>query len=185
MERITLSRSSTSVLEDPGTLRITVSARRKPWLILFLGAWFLLWLAAEGVLLLSRFAGLSIAGSPTFGLLPLAGFTAAGVIVGLRLLWCVFGREIFYISPQILRVRRAIGPMGLTREFPFADVCRIHLNSEESPLDLPAWGRMVVGRGGSSIAFMYKGQTHHFARGLDPAETTYLLNVIRQWTDSE
>jgi hypothetical protein len=183
MERITLARSSTSVIEDPGTLRITVYARRRPWVIAFLGSWFVLWLAGEAMLLAARITGNDL--WPTLGWLPLAGFTAAGVVVALRLLWCAFGREVFSINPQILRVRREIGPIGFTREFPFADVHQLHLNAGEDPLDLPAWGRMVVGRGGTSIAFTYRGQTWHFARGLDPAETTYLLNVIRQWTQNE
>jgi hypothetical protein len=190
VERITLSRSSTSILEDPAMLRITLYAKRRPWVIAFLAGWFLLWLGAEAALLLPRLGlsmrwGVPMPDAPLAGVLFVAGFTVAGILVIARLLWGLLGREILFISPQILRVRRAVGPIGWTRDFPFADVHRLHLRSGSEPFGLPAWGRMFVGRGGNSIVFSYRGRTYRFARELDAAEATYLLNVIRQWTQND
>ena len=190
IERITLSRASPSMIEDPGLLRVSMHAKRPLGMRIFLSLWLLVWLGAETAIVMPLVwrdwpwrVELPPSVPAAWGLV--GAVTLGGLFVAIRLAWRLFGEEVLFISPQILRVRRSIGPFRWTKEFPFGQLRDLQLSQERDSQGLPSWGRMFVGRSGNAILFTYKGRTYQVARELDTAEAAYLLNVIQLWTQNE
>lgn len=163
---------------------ISIPVKRRRFLLILLGAWIVVWMAVEAVLVLSLAGSeetrrAAHAPSP-FILIPLfAAFTAAGLFLAWRFLWLCAGRETLTITPLGLTLRREVGGLGHSRRFLLEKIRGLRVGAYDEDLFYPSWGRMFVGKGLYYIAFEHEGQTRRFGRGVNKAEALKLVERVR------
>lgn len=190
MQRAETSWARTSIVDQPGSLRITLRVRRNFFVVGLLAIWLTVWAAVEATLVLAL-AGNEVAWlrefSPEPGHLALftLAFTLTGLFVAWRLLWNLAGREVLFLSPTLFALRREIAGLGRTRHLDLGRIRRLRVGTVNDNPVYPSLGRMFIGKGTCFLAFDYDNRTHRFARGLTQAESTYLVETVRHWIDAQ
>lgn len=190
MEHLAAPWVRTSIIDDHGSLRITLRVRRNLFVVALLGAWLLVWAAAEATLLVAAFGAdvtwlRELSPPPAYRAAFVIAFTLTGAFVAWRLLWNLEGREILTVSARSLALRREILGLGRTRVFDLEQMRSLRVGTVRDNPVYPSLGRMFVGKGNSYLAFDYDRRTYRLGRGLMPSEASYLLETIRHWVDAE
>ena len=173
------------ILDEPGALRVVISAPGHRGLAVFLAVWLCGWALGEVAVVRALFsaggpplepASGGPASTPLFLALWLLGWTLGGAVALAAFVIAAFGRETVHLDGQTLVLARTPLPWPRTRRFAFHDLRRLRVDPEGGGADdaLPQPG----GRG--SLAFDLAAQTHRFGQGLEAAEATAVLHAITQ-----
>ena len=85
------------------------------------------------------------------------------------------GREVVDVDSTSLRIKRAVGKLGRTKEFDLGHVRILRVAPQIwNPGDFSS-GLRFWGVGGGTIAFDYGAKTYRFGGGLDEAEAKQVL----------
>jgi len=181
MERITLTRTATSEAA-PASLRITIRVKPRPLRVALLSLGVVLW--GFGAVRVFFFPDVDAAARSPLALLldaSVLAYAAIGVLLMGHLLWILFGRETYEISPRALCVRRSVGPVGVRRTFRFADMQDARILPGRDAGGVPPWKLMCLETERESIVLRHRERYVRLARDLDKAEGAYLLTAIRLW----
>ncbi len=172
------------VVETPDEIVITIPARRKWYLILFLTAWLGAWLLGEVFALGTVLGGYHGSGGEfvsLFLLVWLTIWTVGGVHVIRRLVWMLAGREIISISQTEFRIHRQGQLFSNPKVYDVKEVKRLLVNSTGGihPFfrEFHSSGFWNMGNNGM-LKFDYGLKTVHLAGGIDEAEARHLLERI-------
>jgi hypothetical protein len=172
-----------AIVEDELTaIRITVPAQRGKTALLFVSCWLVGWSFGEVMALRSLAAEWR---NGQFGnvflTVWLTGWTIGGVSAIRTLLWGMWGKEIITVGQGILTLAATGSLFGKPKSYGLQDVR--HLRVQD-----PAYGEAEAVRrfnltnpkGAGTIRFDYGLQTVDFASGIDEAEASYLLALLRK-----
>jgi hypothetical protein len=172
-----------AIVEDELTaIRITVPAQYGKKSLLFLSCWLVGWALGETMALRSLVADWR---NGQFGniflTVWLTGWTIGGVSAIRTLLWGVWGKEIITIGQGILTLAATGSLFGKPRSYGLQDVR--YLRVQDPPYgEAEAAKRfnLTNPKGTGTIRFDYGLQTIDFASGIDEAEASYLLALLRR-----
>lgn len=164
--------------DQGGRVRLTLTARRNWFVLLFLSAWLVGWGVGEFMVPTQMLGKSGRTGIDLFAVAWLVGWTLGGGFALYIWLWNLIGREIIEIDSESLRIKRAVGSVGPLREFSLGHVRALRVAPVGfSPFDF-ASGMRFWGVGGGSIAFDYGAKTYRFGSALDEAEAKQVLARI-------
>jgi hypothetical protein len=159
----TLNPTRATILEESGTLRISIPMRRDWGGIVFLSAWLGFWI----FLARSSFH----APEKDFGPVLLGFWILATVWVLRTLLRMLAGRDVMTAGTKIIRVRKEILGIGITRQYEVAEIRYLRFE--------PARGRGKSYRA-SHISFDCGKQTASFGAGISREEATPIVSLLAQ-----
>ncbi len=177
MDRAPPARSRLRIQSEVGRTRILVRPRRHAFAFVFLPVWIAGWALGEVVVAVILVRGLSL-GTPFLAAWLLV-WTGAGVAALYTLAYLAAGREELTVDGRVLRVRRAIGPFGRTREFVLAEMGGLRQEAV-SPVATPRGGELMwpwTGRG--AVGFRYRGRSVLIGDGLEGADVATVLELLR------
>lgn len=110
----------------------------------------------------------------------LVAFTAGWLYMVYRWLWYAAGREHFIVTRDMVRVRREILGVGITRMFEREEIRSIRAGRFDYRVIYPSWGRMFIGHGEGEILIVTPQSTHAYGRGLEEDEARKLASLLTQ-----
>ncbi len=170
--------------ETPDEIVITIPAKRKRYIILFMTAWLGAWLLGEVFVLGTVFGGYDGSGGEfvsLFMLVWLTIWTFAGLFVIRILIWMFVGKEVISISRKELRIHRKGQLLSKPKLYDTSQVKSLDVNSNGGiPVILrEIYSNNLLNTGNSgALKFDYGLKTVHFADGIDEAEAKFLLKKI-------
>ena len=172
-----------AIVEDELTaIRITVPAQHGKTSLLFISCWLVGWAFGETMALRSLAVDWR---NGQFGNIFLTiwvtAWTIGGVSAVRMLLWSIWGREIITVGQGILTLAATGSLFGKPKSYSLQDVRYLRVQD-------PAYGEAETARrfnltnpkGAGTIRFDYGLQTVDFASGIDEAEASYLLALLRK-----
>ncbi len=172
-------------------LVITIPARKRWFMILFVGFWLCGWAVGEvfegGVLIQGLFGGDApwheANGAFSIGLLVfmlawLGGWTVGGLFAIYAWLWNVAGRQVVTVGVDGIRIENAVPMWRRGKEYRLADVRSLRVAPEQLTMWTFREGMRFWGIGGGLLAFDYGAKTVRFGAGLDEAEAKMILAAI-------
>ncbi len=183
-----------TIVENDGSVHVTVVPRRN-WLIIgFLGFWLVGWAIGEvsviGVLIVGAAFGqvpvgewLAAAGILLFLLAFLGAWTMGGVVAFASFAWGIWGREHISLAGEVLSVERRIPFWTRRRDFDMGAVRRLRVAPQRHSI-FDAMGGVgnaygfILGFGSGTIQFDYGLGTRAFGLDLDEAEATRIVEVL-------
>lgn len=175
------SGSRVLITETPGSLRLVIPYSRS-WVVTgFLGFWLCAWAVAEVVIPFRFLQGEEPTSEWPLLVAWLVVWTVAGIMAVYAWCWQVMGKEIVIVEDGRLTLRRDIGGVGWNRVYDEEKVRALRAEPVAfDPLDL-SMALQLWGIGGGAIAFDYEAKTRRFGIGLDEAEATRAVAVIKTW----
>lgn len=166
------------VQANKGTV-ITVTARWRPALFMFLFAWFCAW-SAGGVLIgraiISRLADHGEAGF----LLGLAVIWLLGwLYVGTALLWMLTGKEQLSLSKGAIARSFSMTVLKWTRQYDLARITKVWRNAE-LPATSERYGLAEPFDGFGRVGIRYGARTINFGKRLDNSEADRVVAILRR-----
>jgi len=110
----------------------------------------------------------------------LAAFSAGWLFITYRFLWYAAGRERFIVSRDIIRVRREILGIAVSRSFRRDEIRNIRAGRFDYRVIYPSWGRMFIGHGEGEILIETRRGVHAYGRGLEEDEARKLASLLRE-----
>jgi|HubBroStandDraft_1064217.scaffolds.fasta_scaffold358542_1 hypothetical protein len=179
MARVSVPTARASVLDTPEGLVIDLPASKNWALILFIGFWLCGWALGE----FSAIHQLATGKTPTSGgslflLVWLGAWTVGGCIAISVWLWNVAGHEIVSLTPTSLAIRRSMLGFGPSREYDLPSVKNLRINA---PAVISPYNRGFSPQTpfGGTIAFDYGSKTFRFGGGVDEAEASHLVELLK------
>ena len=185
-------------VEETGEgLTVTVPARKRWFLIFFLGFWLVGWAVGEVAVIsiliagaLGAFGAEGVESAPPVGDAgPFAGFigvflvawlgawTVGGVVAIYSWLWLVAGREVLVFSVDRLRVEKRVPVWTRTREYRLGEIKRLRVEAGSRGSAL-WWSNDPYGMWRGTLAFDYGAKTFRIGTGLEEAEARMILEEI-------
>ena len=163
----------------PGEMRITIPAKPKVFIVVFMLIWLCFWTLGEfsvGRIVLS---GESLRQTNSFTVLWLCFWTLAGGYVIIGILWQFAGEEIIQIAEGSIEIRYALFGIGFSKRYALdqAHQLRVSLNPPASFWNSRR-GQSPFGEPGI-IAFDYGASTIRVGRSLDEAEANQIVGKLR------
>ncbi|HSZ95668.1 MAG TPA: hypothetical protein VK767_05100 [Bradyrhizobium sp.] len=176
MARVAVPTAKASVFDTPAGLVINIPSTKNFGLILFLGFWLCGWFFGEFSTIRQLATGKTATGISLFMVVWLGGWTVGGAAAIYFWLWNIAGHEIISLTPSSLTIRRNILGFGRSREYDLPSVknLRIIFTLANTNLTIPAQSF-----GGGTIAFDYGAKTFRFGGGLDEAEASHLIELLK------
>ena len=176
MARVEVPSARATIDDTPDGLVVTIPARRKWSMILFLPFWLIVWAIAEFGVTYHLFSAKSPMTTNLFLAVWLGGWTAGGGLAAYAWLWSVFGKEVIVLGQTNFKTKRAIAGFGPAREYDLADMKNLRIDRRPvSPYNF-ATAELF---GGGKIAFDYGAKTFGFAAGVDEAEARELIRRFK------
>ena len=179
---VELSAPRYSLEQTAEGLRVTISARRNWFVLLFLLVWCAGWLFGEVT------AGNQVINDPVrnepdrlFLVVWLLAWTTGGAFAIAAVAWQLAGREVIALDSATLSHRVEALGIGRTRTFRLAEVRRLRATEwSNSPFsNQRTWFPPVFGGGYGPLAFDYGARTFRIAPGLDEAEADMLIQELK------
>ncbi len=162
------------VREDAAGLHIVIPTKKNWFVVVFLLAWLGGWLFGET----AAVGAIGDAGKAGgFVFFWLAAWTVGGAAVLVIILWQLIGRERVDIAGGVLTVQREIASVSMSRQYQWADVKNWRLATlPPGSSAQQANAAAFTGR----VAFDYGMKTRKFGIGLDDAEASYLIELLKK-----
>jgi hypothetical protein len=177
MATVELPTAKASVSDTPGGLVIKIPARRSWVLILFVGLWLCGWVAGGSYQIYLLTSGKT----QESGILSILGWLGMWTILGCSAIffwiWIVAGHEIVTLTPTYLSIRREILGFGWSANYDLVSVKNLLVN--RAPNSSWTGGSRPRSMFGGSIAFDYVSKTLRFGGGLDEAEASHLIELLK------
>ncbi|MCL5773623.1 MAG: hypothetical protein M1536_04515 [Firmicutes bacterium] len=174
--------SGRAKIEDLGSqLKVIIPTPRNiatVFAALFLLFWLGGWFTGEIFAVKQLIKGAPSKGIDAFLLFWLCGWTLGGAFVLATALWLIAGREIITISAETIKIEIKVFNIGLSKEYAMSEAKNFRLNSSGSS-SFSQVGTMPFMTGGA-IAFDYGMRTIRFARGIDEAEASSLVDKFKE-----
>ena len=168
-----------TITEGPGGLRISIPAKRRASLILFVPVFLAFW--TVGIVMVVRQLN---TGRQGFNKLFLAVWLilAVGFSVPLILawLWNMLGSEIVRVSAPSLTISKSLFGLMRTREYVAADIEAIRSSPYQEPVTSSSPSLSYFGLTGGNIAFDYGMKTVRFGVQVDEAEAKHIASLINR-----
>jgi hypothetical protein len=176
MARVAVPTAKASVFDTPAGLVINIPGAKNWFLILFVGFWLCGWLFGEYSVIRELATGKTAAGASLFMVGWLGAWTVGGGAAIYFWLWNLTGHEIVSLTPTSLAIRRDVLGFGRSREYDLPSVKNLRI--------APTFGNTnftftTQSFGGGSMAFDYGAKTFRFGGGLDDAEASHLIDVLK------
>jgi hypothetical protein len=167
-----------TVTDTPEGLRLSIPAKRNPFLLVFLPAWLVGWAIGWGAAASQLNSSGTKGPADLFLVVWLLGWSAGGVFAIRALAWSLAGRELVTLRPhELVIARKALG-LGRVRQYDLAHVSNLRVATDGyNPFDLRASMR-VWGIGGGPIAFDYGASTVRFGASLEEGEAGQLVRRL-------
>jgi hypothetical protein len=176
MARVAVLTAKASVFDTPAGLVINIPSAKSWFLILFLGFCLCEWLLGEVSAIRSLAIGKMASGKTLFVVVWLVGWTVGGCYFIYVWLWNLAGHEIVSLTPASLTIRRDILGFGRSGEYDLPSLKNLRIaptfGNTNSNFPKPS----LVG---GTIAFDYGAKTFRFGGGLDDAEASHLIDVLK------
>ena len=176
MARVAVPTAKASVFDTPAGLVINIPSTKNLILILFLGFWLCGWFFAEFSAIRQLETGKAAAGISLFMVVWLGGWTVGGAAAIYFWLWNAAGHEIISLTPTGLTVRRDILGFGRSKEYDLPSIKNLRI---VPTLVIPNFNYAAQSFPGGTIAFDYGAKTFRFGGGLDEAEASHLIDVLK------
>lgn len=163
---------------DAGDLVSDLPSPRRPLTAAILVAWLCGWVFGLAYMVQALRAPGPFGADDLFLAAWLLAWAAAGVAVIGYLAWLLLGRERVWIADGRLCLRRAVGPLGVTRRWPLESIHRLRTFGREIP-PMIAFSLDVAGSGASGVRFESGGRVVRFARALREPEARAIVQRLR------
>lgn len=178
MARVAVPAAKASVFDSPEGLVINIPSTKRWPLILFMGFWLCGWAIGESFAIRELATGKM----PLAGKLFLVGWLGAWTVGGgfaiFFWMWNLAGHEVVSLTPTSLAIRREVLGFGPSREYDLPNVKNLRVDSafSRNGLEFSLTSRSMFA---GSIAFDYGAKTFRFGSGVDEAEASHLIEVLR------
>jgi hypothetical protein len=177
MARVAVPTAKASVFDTPEGLVINIPAAKNWFVILFIGFWLCGWAFGE-VSVIRQLATGKAVGSGLFLIGWLGAWTVGGCAAISFWLWSATGHEIVSLTPASLAIRRDILGFGRSREYDLPSVKNLRIgptlmNSSST------WSSPAQSMFRGAIAFDYGAKTFRFGGGVDEAEASHLIELLK------
>ncbi len=195
MARVAVPTAKASVSDTPDGLVINIPAMKSRVIGLFIGLWLCAWAFGEFAVLRQLATGkaplhanyfLQLAASKTSPsasltlLVWLGAWTLGGCVAICVWLWNVAGHEIVSLTPASLAIRREILGFGWSNEYDFPSARNLRIDrtpvSSNTFISWSSRSRSVLS---GPIAFDYGSKIFHFGGGVDEAEASHLIELLK------
>lgn len=174
--------ASTPHAGEPGPLVSDLPSPRRPVTAAVLGVWLGGWAFGLAFMVQQLRAPGPFGGDDVFLLLWLLAWIAAGLGVIAYLAWLLLGRERVWIADGRLVLRRAVGPLGVTRRWPLESIHHLRTFGREIP-PMIAFSLDLAGSGASGVRFESGGRVIRFARSLTEHDARAIVLRLRARID--
>lgn len=176
MARVAVPSAKASVFDTPAGLVINIPSSKNLILMFFLGFWLCGWLFGEFSVIRQLATGKTAAGISLFMVAWLGGWTVGGAVAIYFWLWNVAGHEIISLTPTSLTLRRDILGFGRSKEYDLPSIKNLRI---VPMLGISNFNFPTQSLTGGSMAFDYGAKTFRFGGGLDEAEASHLIEVLK------
>ena len=175
MDRLTIK-------EYPQGIEIVISARRSPFLNIFLIAWMLAWAYGE-VEILNRLAEYDGDTPDAFMVFWAIGWTSSGFLAAFIWLWNMKGKELIRISDEELLRYRNYALFARSQTYQADLISNLRL-TELTPNSVEMSGGMEFwGLAGGAISFNYGNHVHKFGLGIGESQAREIIQAINNRFD--
>jgi hypothetical protein len=176
MARVAVPSAKASVFDTPAGLVINIPSAKSLILTLFVGFWLCGWLFGEVSAMRQLATGKTAAGASIFMVGWLGAWTVGGGVAIYFWLWNAAGHEIVSLTPTSLTIRRDILGFGRSNEYDLPSVknLRVVFSLGNTNFNFP-----TQSLAGGTMAFDYGAKTFRFGRGLDEAEASHLVELLK------
>jgi hypothetical protein len=169
------SRSITYALSEG--LVINIPSAKNWFLILFIGFWLCAWAFGE-VSVIHQLAAGNANGAGLFMFGWLGAWTVGGCAAIYFWLFTMAGHEIVSLTPTSLAIRRDILGFGRSSEYDLPSVKNLRIDN--TPINSGYNGGFSLSTPfGGKIAFDYGAKTFRFGGGVDEAEASHLIELLK------
>jgi len=179
MARVAVPTAKASVSDTPDGLVINIPAAKSWLVILFIGFWLCGWVFGEVSVIRQLASGKTPASGGSLFLFGwLGAWTVGGCAAICFWMWNVAGHEIVSLTPASLAIRRDILGFGRSREYDLPSVKNLRI--DRTPMNRSfAWNSPSRSMLGGAIAFDYGSKTFRFGGGIDEAEASHLIELLK------
>jgi len=177
MTRVAVPAAKASVFDTPGGLVINIPAAKSWFIILFIGFWLCAWAFAEFSVIRQLAIGKAPGGAGLFMFGWLGAWTVGGCFAISFWLWSMTGHEIVSLTPTSLTIRRDILGFGRSREYDLPSVKNLRIDNTALNSRYNQGFSPTLAAG--TIAFDYGSKTFRFAGGVDEAEASHLIELLK------
>jgi len=178
MATVALLAAKASVFDSPEGLVINIPTTKRWPVILFMGFWLCGWVVGESFAIRQLTTSKMPSAARLFLVPWLGAWTVGGCLAIYFWLWNLAGHEVVSLTPTSLAIRREILGFGPSREYDLPNVKNLRVDSAFSRYSF-GWSPTSRSMLGGSIAFDYGAKTFRFGSGLDEAEASHLVEVLR------
>jgi hypothetical protein len=178
MARVAVPTAKASVLDTPVGLVINIPAAKNWFVILFVGFWLCGWAFGEVSVIHELATGKARGGVSLFMIGWLGAWTVGGCAAISFWLWSIAGHEIVSLTPTSLAIRRDILGFGWSREYDLPSVKNLRIDTTDVNSRFNR-GFSPQMRFGGTIAFDYGAKTFRFGGGVDEAEASQLIELLK------
>jgi hypothetical protein len=177
MTRVAVPTGKTSVFDSPEGLVINIPAAKSWFIILFIGFWLCGWAFGEFSVIRQLATGKAPGGAVLFMFGWLGAWTVGGCFAISFWLWSMAGHEIVSLTPTSLTIRRDILGFGRSREYDLPSVKNLRIDN--TAVNGRYYQGFSLTPGGGTIAFDYGAKTFRFGGGVDQAEASHLIELLK------
>jgi hypothetical protein len=177
MAKVAVPTAKASVFDTPEGLVINIPAAKSWLIILFIGFWLCAWAFGE-VSVIHQLATGKANGTGLFLIGWLGMWTAGGCFFISLWLWSMAGHEIVSLTPISLAIRRDILGFGRSREYDLPSVKNLRIDNTSINRGYNGGFSLPTPFGGK-IAFDYGAKTFRFGAGVDEAEASHLIELLK------
>jgi hypothetical protein len=180
MEEDEFTHPGLRIFRDSDGFQILLPVKAERYRRLLHLVWMLVGLGVEVVLIAALLGWEPVPFPPRpFLAVLVALFSMAWAFLLYRWLWYAVGRERFIVTRDMVRVRREILGLALSRVFEREKIRDIRAGRFGYWIVYPSWGRMFIGHGEGEILIDTPGRTYAYGRGLEEDEAVKLAFLMK------
>jgi hypothetical protein len=178
MARVAVPAAKASISDTPDGLVISIPATKSWGTIAFIGFWLCMWAFGEFSVIHQLATGKPQGSGNLFMVGWLGAWTVGGCAAMYAWLWNMTGHEIVSLTPTSLAIRRDVLGFGRSSEYDLQSVKNLRIDK------IPINSRYNQGFSlqsyfGGTIAFDYGAKTFRFGGGIDEAEASHLIELLK------
>ena len=178
MTLMKVPRPRATIVDAPGGLEIKIPARRNVFMVAFLSVWLTGWALGWILALRQLISGRLHNSADQFLVVWFVAWTLAGVFALVVVLWMTAGRERIVLGSDTLVLRREALGLGLSREYPLADVRNLRASPQVLVPRAYSSGLQFWGLAGGAIAFDFGPSTIRFGQ-VEEGEAETIVKQLR------
>jgi len=178
MSYVPVPESRIQQFDSPDGLQFIIPAKRKIFLMLFLGFWLIGWGFGEVTVTKQLFFSNGPNSAGLFMLAWLGGWTIGGAFAIFTWVWMLAGQERITLRSDALIHRREVFGLGLSREYGLTSIRDLRIAQQPASSFSSANSLQFWGISGGLVAFDYGSRTIQFGASLEEAEAKSILKSI-------